>query len=83
MRNKILAEKVADICSNEYGYLLDMISNNGGFLTIDMGYLKEITGHNTINKKTNKIIKKSLSKKGISHHPNDLPLHQNNKVRLY
>jgi hypothetical protein len=83
MKNKTFTSKIVNLCSENYKDLFDMISNNGGFLTAEMSHLKEISGHNRLNKKSIHTIKKSLSKNGISYYPDELPLNPNKKVRLY
>jgi hypothetical protein len=83
MKSNMVKPETTNLYSDEYGNLLDMISNNGGFLTIEMNFLRQISGHHRLSTKVNNTIKKALYKRGISHHPNDLPLNNNKKIRLY
>jgi hypothetical protein len=83
MKNKLMKSNVVDLYSKESEDLLERINKNGGFLTIDSDHLRKISGHHRLGKNINSIIKKSLSKRGISYYPEDLRPNQNKKIRLY
>ncbi|MBS1722951.1 MAG: hypothetical protein JSS66_08370 [Armatimonadetes bacterium] len=59
------------------------VSNNGDVMTITMGALRDAAGAGKLGEYVRKNISENLSKRGIGHLPEVLPVYQEEFVRLF
>lgn len=66
-----------------YQDLRQQVIDNGGVMTTNMGVLRDVHGAGKLGVHVRANISKELRRQGMAHYPEDLPIYQDELVRVY
>ena len=67
----------------DYDQLRQLIVENGGVLTLEMGTLRDLHGAGKLGVNVRANISKELRSRGLGHYPGDLPAYYWDAARVY
>jgi hypothetical protein len=66
-----------------YDEIRDLVSENNGVTTLNMGDLRDAHGAGKLGVHVRANISKELRRRGLGHAPNELPIYQHEPVRVW